>query len=56
MTASEVCLFSQYDDLLDNEASLNIFSNKDLLTGIRRAERTIKVSGVQSGEGVTVYR
>ena len=42
--------------LLDNEASLNIFSNKDLLTGIRRAERTIKVSGIQSGDGVTVDR
>lgn len=47
-------MFSQYDVLLDNEASLNIFKNKDLLKGIRKAERAIKVSGIEAGGGVTV--
>ena len=56
VTASEMCMFSKYDILLDNEASLNIFSNKELLTGVRRAEQAIKVSGIQSGGGVTVDR
>ena len=54
VTSSERCLFTQYDVLLDNEASLNIFSNKDLLTGIRKAEHSIKVSGTQTGGSVTV--
>ena len=52
----EKCMFSQYDVLLDNEASLNIFKNKDLLKGIRKAERSIKVSGIEAGGGVTVDR
>ena len=55
-TSDDKCMFSQYDILLDNEASLNIFNNKDLLTGIRRAERSITVSGIQAGVGVTVDR
>ena len=56
VTVSEVCMFSQYDVLLDNEASLNIFSNKDLLTNVRQAKRSITVSGIQSGGGVDVDR
>jgi DnaJ-domain-containing protein 1 len=56
VTASEVCMFSRYDVLLDNEASLNIFSNKELLTNVRRADRSIVVSGIQSGGGVDVDR
>jgi hypothetical protein len=56
VTASEVCMFSRYDVLLDNEASLNIFSNKELLTNVRRADRSIVVNGIQSGGGVDVDR
>ena len=54
VTSCERGLFTQYDVLLDNEASLNIFNNKDLLTGIRKPEHSIKVSGIQTGGGVTV--
>ena len=49
-------MFSKYDVLLDNEASLNIFSNKELLTGIRKSERQIKISGIEAGGGVSVDR
>ena len=56
ITSSEMCLFSRYDVLLDNEAPLNIFSNKDLLTDVRQSDRSIKVSGIQSGGGVNVNR
>ena len=40
--------------LLDNEASLNIFSNLKLLTGLRRAEKSVSVGGTQLGGAVTV--
>ena len=63
ITASDMFMFSKYDILLDNEASLErtirvsgIISNKDLHTDVQRAERTIRVSGIQSGNGVTVDR
>ena len=54
VVSSERCMFTQYDVLLDNEASLNIFNNKSLLTRIRKSEHSIKVSGIQAGGGVTV--
>ena len=54
ITTLESCMFSQYDVLLDNEASLNIFSNGDLLTGLRKSDKTINVGGIQLGKGVTV--
>ena len=54
VASSERCMFTQYDVLLDNEASLNIFHNKNLLTGLREAEHSIKVSSIQVGEGVRV--
>ena len=56
MAADEVCCFSRFDVLLDNEASLNVFSNADLLTDVRKSERSIKVSGIQQGAGVSVDR
>ena len=56
ITASEMCMFSRYEVLLDNEASLNIFSNRDLLTDVRQAVQPIKVSGIQLGGGVDVDR
>lgn len=49
-------MLSQYEDLLDNEASLNIFSNRDLLTNVRQADQPIKVSGIQLDGGVDVDR
>jgi Zinc knuckle len=33
VTNEEMVFFSQHDILLDNEASINIFQNRDLLTG-----------------------
>ena len=56
VSSVEKCCFSRFDVLLDNEASLNIFNNADLLTGMRKAEKSIKVSGIQLGAGVTVDR
>ena len=56
VASGEKCCFSRYDVLLDNEASLNIFNNAELLTGIRKAERSIKVGGIQLGTSVTVDR
>jgi Zinc knuckle len=47
--------FSKYDVLLDNEASINIFSNRNLLTGVRDAEKKVMVGGIQRGaSGVKV--
>ena len=54
VTTVEACLFSRYDVLLDNEASLNIFSNGDLLTGLRKSDKAINVGGIQLGGGVAV--
>ena len=54
ITTAQICLFTRYDVLLDNEASLNIFSNSELLTGLRKTEKTINVGGIQLGEGVEV--
>ena len=54
VTTLEQCMFSKYDVLLDNEASLNIFSNGDLLTGIRKSSRPVIVSGIQRDSGVAV--
>ena len=42
--------------LLDNKASLNIFSNMDLLTNVRKSDKTVRVSGIEQGGGVSVYR
>ena len=56
IATGEKCMFSQYDVLLDNEASLNTFKNNHLLKGIRKAERSIKVSRIEAGGGVTVDR
>ena len=56
VTGDEICCFSTYDVLLDNEASLNIFNNAELLTDLRKSESTIRVSGIQQGGGVSVDR
>ena len=54
VSSFERCCFSRYDVLLDNEASLNIFNNAELPTGIRKASKSIKVSGIQQGVDVSV--
>ena len=52
--AVERYCFTQYDVLLDNEASLDIIKNAELLTDVRKTERSINVSGIQQGGGVSV--
>ena len=50
-------LFSQHHVLLDNQASVNIFNNADLLTDIVKSQHTIVLNGVQNdASGVTVSR
>ena len=56
VTGDEICCFSRFDVLLDNEASLNIFNNAELLTDLRKSQSTIRVSGIQQGGGVSVDR
>jgi hypothetical protein len=48
-------LFSCYEILLDNEASLNVFRDSELLSNIRRAKRKVVMKGVQSAaQGVEI--
>ena len=48
-------LFSQHHVLLDNQASVNIFNNADLLTDIAKSQQTIVLNGVQNdASGVAV--
>ena len=54
VAAQEVCCFTKYDVLLDNEASLNIFSNKDLLTDVRVTDKKVRVTGIEQRGGVSV--
>ena len=55
VTTSETVLFSPSHVLLDNQASVNIFRNPDLLTNIRSADNGILLNGVQqSASGVRV--
>ena len=55
VTATETCLFSKYDVLLDNEASLNVFSNRDLVKNLRKSTRSITMHGVESNSsGVNI--
>ena len=51
-----MCCFTKFDVLLDNEASLNIFSNLELLTDVRKSDKTVRVSGIEQGSGVSVDR
>jgi hypothetical protein len=55
VTNAHNVFFSKYDVLLDNEASINIISNRNLLTGVRAAEKKVMVGGIQRGaSGVKV--
>ena len=51
----EQALFTDLDVLLDNEASISVFRNKNLLGNIQRATKPIRIKGVQtSAEGIVV--
>ena len=53
--SNETALFTRYDVLLDNEASLNIFRDKELLTNVRTSDRLVKMKGVENeSNGVLV--
>ena len=55
VTATESCFFSKYDVLLDNEASLNVFRNSDLVKNLRVSARTVTMHGVENNSnGVKV--
>ena len=45
----EKVLFSRYELLLDNQSSVNLVGNVDLITNLRRAEKSISMSGIQLG-------
>jgi hypothetical protein len=49
VTSAEHALFSKHEVLLDNEASISVFQNKELLTGVRRAEKNVQLGGIQRG-------
>jgi hypothetical protein len=49
VTSGENAHFSDFDVLLDKEASISIFQNKDLLTGVRGADRRVLLGGIQRG-------
>ena len=44
--ASKKSLLDEYDILCDNQATINIFRNKDMLTNIKRTRDPISVGGV----------
>jgi hypothetical protein len=46
----ESVLFTEHEILLDNEASIDIFRDKKLLTRVRDAARKVLVGGVQRSQ------
>ena len=55
VTGSHACFFTRFEVLLDNEASLNVFENRELLKNVRRSTLPIVLRGVESNsKGVTV--
>jgi hypothetical protein len=46
-TKRETTFYTKFDILLDNEASLNIFSNRDLLENVVKSQRQITMTGVE---------
>ena len=51
----ESCLFSKFHVLLDNQSSVNVFKNPDLLTDMRKSSNNVVVNGVQRGaKGVKI--
>ena len=54
---AKTVLFTDYDILLDNEASISIFRNKSLLSKIQNASEPITLKGVQrAAPGIRVSR
>jgi hypothetical protein len=49
VTSEEKVFFTQHDILLDNEASINKFQNRDHLTGVRESDKTVLLGGIQRG-------
>ena len=55
VTTDEPVMFLQSHILLDNQASVSIFSNRDLLTNVKISDNQIVLNGVQSNaKGVRV--
>lgn len=48
LTTHETVLFTKNHVLLDNQATINIFNNIDLLKNIRKSNHTILLNGVQA--------
>ena len=46
--SNETALFTRHDVLLDNEASLNIFRDIELLTDVRTSDRLVRMKGVEN--------
>ena len=49
VTTCEKVMFSRYDVLLDSQASVNVFCNRNLLKNVRESDRQIVLNGVQAG-------
>lgn len=49
VTSQEVAMFTSEDVLLDSQASVSVFRNKDLLSDVTTASKHITLNGVQSG-------
>ena len=57
ITVREKAFFSSTTILLDNESSLNVFNNSELLKNVREARKTVIMNGVQNGAtGVTIHQ
>ena len=55
VTGCKKVLFSRFDVLLDSQASVNVFCNRNLLRNVRESDRHIVLNGVQAGaDGVTI--
>jgi Zinc knuckle len=55
LLSQETVLFSRNHVLLDNQASINIFCNSDLLTSVRKTEKEIILNGVQANtDGIRI--
>ena len=48
VTLIERVLFAKQDVLLDNQASVNVFCNRDLLSNVRRSAKRVVLNGVQA--------
>ena len=55
VTTVERVLFSRDDVLLDSQASVNVFCNRELLSNVRRSSMKVVLNGVQAkASGVTI--